>query len=83
MKDFMPGEKVVIQKSGSPENGITGTLKTYDPESGFYFVEFKDGPPWRGFYEGSEMFNAEASGPDDKDSFGAPDGCNLTPKKGE
>ena len=53
--DLNPGVKVFVNNENLPEHKREGTLKTYDSESGFYFVEFDHGPPWRGFYRADEL----------------------------
>lgn len=50
-----PGVKVFVKNENLPEHEEKGTLITYDPESGFYFVELDQGPPWRGFYRADEL----------------------------
>ena len=53
--ELNPGVKVFVNNENLQEHKKQGTLKTYDPESSLYFVEFDKGPPWRGFYEADEL----------------------------
>lgn len=49
------GDKVRINKPTLREHGVTGTVKSYDTDTKWYWVELDNGPPWRGKYEHSEL----------------------------
>lgn len=49
------GSLVKVLVEGMRESGRTATVLDYDPATEWYFVEFDEGPPWRGRYERSEM----------------------------
>lgn len=54
-KQYHDDDKVKINKPTLREHGITGTVKSYDQETQWYWVELDQGPPWRGRYEASEL----------------------------
>ena len=60
---YKDGDKVQINKPTLREHGATGTVKSYDEATQWYWVELDQGPPWRGKYEHSELVpNVEVSG---------------------
>lgn len=52
---YIEGDPVQIDKPTLREHGVTGTVKSYDAETKWYWVELDQGPPWRGNYEHSEL----------------------------
>ena len=61
MDDLIDGANVEINNPLLPEHSKSGVVRCFDPESDFYYVVFSDGPPWRGYYERSELeTNAKA-----------------------
>lgn len=52
---YKDGDAVRINKPTLREHGVTGTVKSYDEETQWYWVELDKGPPWRGKYEHGEL----------------------------
>lgn len=52
---YNDGDTVRINKPTLREHGVTGTVKSYDDATQWYWVELDKGPPWRGKYEHSEL----------------------------
>lgn len=61
---YNDGDVVRINKPTLREHGVTGTVKSYDEATQWYWVELEQGPPWRGKYEHSELVtpNVEVQG---------------------
>lgn len=54
--DTIPnGSRVKVLVGGMREAGGAATVLDYDPATEWYFVQFDEGPPWRGRYERSEL----------------------------
>lgn len=49
------GSRVTVLVEGMRETGRTATVLDHDPELEWYFVQFDEGPPWRGKYERREL----------------------------
>jgi hypothetical protein len=49
------GDAVRIKKPTLREHGATGTVKSYDDTTQWYWVELDQGPPWRGMYKHAEL----------------------------
>ena len=52
---YNDGETVRINKPTLREHGVTGTVKSYDAATQWYWVDLDQGPPWRGKYEHAEL----------------------------
>lgn len=55
MENFKIEEKVRINKPALQEHGLEGTVRDYNEETRWYFVELDNGPPWRGHYNHNEL----------------------------
>lgn len=59
------GSRVTINRPGSREHGIVGNVLHCDrsvADEALYFVELREGPPWRGWYKEAELFVLPESG---------------------
>jgi hypothetical protein len=52
---LMPGDRVRCRRAGLRETGVTGTVRSFDAETRWCWVEWDRGPPWRGQYDLDEL----------------------------
>ncbi len=55
VRKYQDGDMVQINKPTLREHGRIGKVHNYDDLTGWYWIEFDSGPPWRGKYEAEEI----------------------------